>query len=77
MSDSPYRWIDTESGSYYHLRYSCIAAVKPVRDGVEVVLQNQRGKEVRAMEPSIRLAKRHVERWFAAERNRPMGPRKG
>jgi hypothetical protein len=77
MSDSPYRWIDREGESFYHRRYACVATVKRVDGGVEVILQNQRGREVRAMEPSIRLAKRHVERWFEAEGRRPIGRRKG
>lgn len=73
MSDSPYRWIDREGESYYHCRYACVATVKRTARGVEVVVRNQRKKEIRASEPSVRLAKLHVERWFALESLRPMG----
>ena len=74
MSESPYRWIDREGESYYHLRYACVATVKQTPKGVEVKVQNWRGKELYGLEPSIRTAKRHVERWFDCQSNRPKRP---
>lgn len=74
MLPNPFRWIDSDDGSYLHYFYGCVGNVQP-RNGKWMTTVRWCGYQHEAQAGSRAQGKRWVELWCTRQKGFPGGRR--